>query len=217
MIVLVFTFLISARSNGGTLVSNLGETGLAGSLVGDFSGTDRRAAQAFTTGSQSEGYSLDNLTVAFNNDALGSPADIVIAMYTESNSEPDTSLGIFTGANPSSAGNYVYTPPNGFSNLAPNTTFFFVMHAEGSSNAFYIASATASDNEISSDNWSIEDDTLVSEDAGSTWVIQNNALRFEVHATPVPEPNHTMAMSAGGMLVAALLIHRKRRPPTILT
>ncbi|MDE2893668.1 MAG: hypothetical protein OXN86_14340, partial [Chloroflexota bacterium] len=78
-----------------TFVSNLGQSDR------DPASLDLDVAQAFTTGSNSLGYSLDSVEVQFGTiDSSFSPSSLTASIYTNSSGSPGSSLGTLT--NPAS-------------------------------------------------------------------------------------------------------------------
>ena len=136
-----------------TLISNLGQSAGGG---GDFSNDQ---AQAFTTGSNSGGYSLTKVVI---NSSLGVAADFTVSVHENDSGAPGTSLGTLTKPTlPASAaaGSYEFTHSG--IDLAASTTYFIVVDSNTSSASFIIYN-TGSDAEDTggATGWSIGDSSL---------------------------------------------------------
>ncbi len=191
------------------IVSNLAESADSFTHAGNvFSGfnIDFGNASTFTTGSNSGGYTLTSATISFN-DTEGSPANIQVTVNSDSGGDPGASLGTLAGANPTTAANYTFT--NAGISLSANTTYFLTLLASGSptgSSNRYNAVTTFSDNETTSDGWSIGDGGRSTSDGGANWGV-GLTMKFSVTATPVPEP-HEYAMFVGLGLVGFVVARR---------
>ena len=136
-----------------TLISNLGQSAGGG---GDFSNDQ---AQAFTTGSNSGGYSLTKVVI---NSLLGEGADFTVSVHENNSGAPGTSLGTLTKPTlpaAGEAGNYEFTHSG--IDLGASTTYFIVVDV-GTSNANHIIYNTGSDAEDTggATGWSIGDSSL---------------------------------------------------------
>ena len=116
-------------------------------------------AQAFTTGSNSGGYSLTKVVIASN---LSTSADFTVSVHENDSGAPGTSLGTLT--NPTlpatgEAGNYEFTHSG--IDLAASTTYFIVVDVSTSS-SFNVIHNTDSDAEDTggATGWSIGDSSL---------------------------------------------------------
>ena len=173
-------------------VGNLPESS-AGSYVGhlkvvnlDFGNAKR--ANAFTTGSNSEGYTLTSVTLRFGAKS-GSPGDIVVAIHdkdTANNLNPaDTAHITLSGDNtPDTAGLYTYTCTTGC-DLDDAETYFVVVSApSAANNAYYQLHETDSsveDKHPSSNNWSINDVGRFKQKTGSDWQNTANGRSISMH------------------------------------
>ena len=136
-----------------TLISNLGKFRNDG---GNFTNDQ---AQAFTTGSNSGGYSLTKVVIASN---LSASANFTVSVHENDSGAPGTSLGTLT--NPTlpatgEAGNYEFTHSG--IDLAASTTYFIVVDVSTSS-SFNVIHNTDSDAEDTggATGWSIGDSSL---------------------------------------------------------
>ena len=161
-----------------TLISNLGQSS-AGS--GNFTNDQ---AQAFTTGSNSGGYSLTKVVI---NSHLGLGADFTVSVHENDSGAPGTSLGTLT--NPtlpfpnSQEANYEFTHSG--IGLAASTTYFIVVDV-GASSATYLIYNTSSDAEDTggATGWSIGDSSLY-RGFGSTgsWTTWAQSKRISITGT----------------------------------
>ena len=136
-----------------TLISNLGQSSQGG---GDFSNDQ---AQAFTTGSNSGGYSLTKVVL---HSRLGVAADFTVSVHENDSGAPGTSLGTLTNPTLPATGetaNYEFTHSG--IDLAASTTYFIVVDVSTSS-ASYVINNTNSDAEDTggATGWSIGDSSL---------------------------------------------------------
>ncbi len=164
--------------------------------------------QAFTTGSNSAGYSLRSVDVEFSNiDSALNPSHLTVDIYTESNLFPGSSLGTLTNpANfPASTSDQTLTFTSTGIDLDASTTYFLVIDAS-SDNAGTSIRLTASNSE---DNgalagWSIGD-REVSRGWNSTGAFSNgvSALKISlggISKTPPLVSNFGQANGGMGML-----------------
>ncbi|MDE0374492.1 MAG: fibronectin type III domain-containing protein [bacterium] len=120
---------------------------------------DNDIAQAFTTGSNSYGYSLRSVDVEFNAIQSGfSSSDLTARIYTESSSSPGSSLGTLTNpaSFPVSSSDQTLTFTSAGIDLAANTTYFLVIDMSVNRDSSSVNN-TLSDNEDSGalPGWSI--------------------------------------------------------------
>ena len=160
-----------------TLISNLGQSSQGG---GDFSNDQ---AQAFTTGSNSGGYSLTKVVIASN---LGAAPDFTVSVHENDSGAPGTSLGTLTNPTLPATGetaNYEFTHSG--IDLAASTTYFIVVDASTSS-AAYVINNTNSDAEDTggATGWSIGDSSLY-RGFGSTgsWTTWAQSKRISITGT----------------------------------
>ena len=85
-------------------VSNLDETSTSYVYIGDIAGAEDLRGISFTTGSSSNGYTVKSVTAKFDSKS-GSPAAIRVEIYSQSGSNPGSSLVRLSGSNPDMAGN----------------------------------------------------------------------------------------------------------------
>ena len=162
------------------LVSNIGQT-----TSGTGSATDEDQAQAFTTGTNSLGYTLESVEYRLNVSTADYFPTHTVSIWTESSSSPGSSLVTLT--NPASIVNGVntYTTTDGI-RLSTNTTYFIVMDSspiEGDFGSIYL---TASDSEDSgaASGWSIGDGSIYRDhDSTGSWATYDDSLKIRINGT----------------------------------
>ena len=175
-------------------VSNLGETKAGTSAVGAIDGTAYSRASAFTTGSVSDGYKLQGVTISVET-TTGSPTGFTAAIHRASGSSPaSAALYTLTGNAPASGGGDLTYACSGTCSLTPNTTYYLVMSGTGPSTGhhYYAIDETTSDTETntpSNAGWSIANVSKTSY-GGGAWSDngQSRVHQFSVTAKEVSIP-----------------------------
>ena len=120
----------------------------------------QRVAQAFTTGSNTGGYTLSSIAIAFRA-TVGSPTALEVTLHAASGSNPNTgtTLATLSGSSPSTAGSYTYTCSSGCDLSASTTYFVYIKAPNSASGSHYLATFTSSDETLtpSGNGWSIAD------------------------------------------------------------
>ena len=178
---------------------NLGTaTGEAPSVGANSSGIQYQQAVAFTTGLTGitrNGYTLKNVTLAFD-DKTGSPANILVALHevdtTDYQKPPkETAFATLTGSNPDTEGLYTYTCSGSNCDLARNTTYFIVVSAPYSpKGAYYTMQMTTSDDETrypTVNGWTIANKSLESD--GIWWFDWSNNSTAVLHVAANEKPS----------------------------
>ncbi len=171
------------------LVSNLGETADSSTAsVGVFG----KAAQSFTTGPDTGGYTVTWVEIGT---AVGvapdSVSDVSVSLYSDSNRSSGSSLHTLTNPRTITTGAHTFTALEG-AELAPNTTYFVVVEYTGT---VLELQQTASDSESGAVGWSIGDDRR--HDSGQGWETQPLSLMITVNGTvnPPAAPDGLRAVS----------------------
>ena len=169
-------------------VGNLDETtGLGWQLVGQNWTNNQKVASGFTTGANTGGYSLKNVTVRIIS-VVGSPTGYTAAIHTDSSGSPAaTSTYTLTGNAPTGAGDYTYTC-SGTCTLEPDTKYFLVVSGAGDGSGYDMyehrtTSSNAETNVPSNAGWSI-DNLLQKKTNNDPWTSEGvtNVLKFKVSA-----------------------------------
>ena len=152
-------------------VGNLSETKATSSNMGQIGTNNIKNAAGFTTGSSSNGYTLEKVTAKFDA-KVGSPSGFTAAIHTASSGSPaSTATCALSGSAPDTAGEYAYTP-SATCDLSASTTYFLVLSATGTSGAnhYYRWNLTDSNDQTntpSNAGWTIADNGKSKIDSGN--------------------------------------------------
>ena len=145
----------------------------------------QRVAQAFTTGSNTGGYTLSSIAIAFRA-TVGSPKDLEVTLHAASGSNPNTgtTLATLSGSSPSTVGSYTYTCSSGCDLSASTTYFVYIKAPNSASGSHYLATFTSSDETLtpSGNGWSIADKGRL-QYVGVGWFESGSHYRIAVTAT----------------------------------
>ena len=145
----------------------------------------QRVAQAFTTGSNTGGYTLSSIAIAFRA-TVGSPTDLEVTLHAASGLNPNTgtTLATLSGSNPSTAGSYTYTCSSGCDMSASTTYFVYIKAPNSVSGSHYLATFTSSDETLtpSGNGWSMADKGRL-QYVGVGWFDSGSHYRIAVTAT----------------------------------
>ena len=176
------------------LVSNMNQTtsGSANSILHD-------GAQAFTTGTNSFGYTLESVEISLTVGGSPFPAH-TLSIWTESSNNPGSSLGTLTNPDPVVNGVNTYTTTDGIS-LSANTTYFIVVDNSPNAGDLGRIAVTGSDSEDSgaASGWSIGDGRVYRDhDSTGSWGIFNNSLKIRINGQViVPPPEDPRRLESG--------------------
>jgi len=144
-----------AQAQSQVLVSTIGQTdGTPSTLQLDH-------AQAFTTGSNSTGYTLNSVEVEFSTTSTTANGLFTVSIHSDTNGTPGVSVGALTNptlVNSSSASVVTFTSSGGI-NLAANTTYWIVFDSTSTGLATTALKNTNADTEDAgaASGWSIAD------------------------------------------------------------
>ena len=142
---------LAAPASADVLVSNTAKADFGWGNLNSFD-----QAQAFTTGSDSDGYTVSSVEIAFR--GTGTDPTYDVSIWSESSGSPSASLGTLTNPDSLSAGVVEFTTSG--INLAASTTYFVVVDVS-SDGAFAIVNTRSDDEDSSlSTGWSIADNSL---------------------------------------------------------
>ena len=197
-----------------TLISNLDQSRAGGGVF------NNDQAQAFTTGSNSGGYSLTKVVIE---SSLGADADFTVSVHENDSGAPGTSLGTLTKPTlpaTDTTGDYEFTHSG--IDLAVSTTYFIVVDVSTSNGAFTIWN-TNSDAEDTggATGWSIGDSSLY-RGFGSTssWTTWAESKKISITGTVNGghhqqrrnrRSHHQRDARGGGVADGGHLQHRRRR------
>ena len=164
---------------------------LGGSLyqryeVGNYLDTQQQGAQAFTTGSNTGGYTLSSIDVRISS-KVGNPTNLVVTLHAASGSNPNTTttLATLSGNSSPSSGTHTYTCSGSGCALSASTTYFVLMKAASSPGTSYYSvdlTAAAETKQPSGNGWSIADKGR--DGIAGTWLDMLAAVKMKVTATP---------------------------------
>ena len=182
-----------------TLVGNTEQTaGSPGPFVYDYS-------QAFTTGSNTDGYRLTSVTVPYNTAAPPSSSHTISIHASNSSDRPDASLGTL-GYGTVSGQTVTYTAPGNGIALDAETTYFVVIDVSGSSTTYINLTSSDAEDAGASDGWSLADGQLWrSSGSSGTWSTFNDTWQIAIQGTAVtePAPSEALLVSNTGQLFAS--------------
>ncbi len=192
-------------------VSNLDEAQPGWQLVGQDWNSNTSNASGFTTGPNTDGYTLKSVTVRIVS-VLGSPTGYTAAIHAANSGSPAaTSTYTLIGDAPTGAGDYTYTC-SGTCALEPGTKYFLVVSGTGDSSGrdLYEQRTTGANSETnvpSNAGWSI-DDLLQKKTNNGPWTSAGvtNVLQFKVTATATPPPPPELTASGVSTSTATLTI-----------
>ena len=191
------TALRSVAFTTAVTVSSLSESAggthsRVGYFVGPHTQQSKEAAQGFTTGSNTSGYTLSSITVKVSG-KTGSPGALVVKLHSASGVHIGSELATLSGSDPTGSGDYTYTcTPSSSDNcsLSRNTTYYIHLRAPNAptnANNYYTISTTASTGETrvpSTNGWYFANNGR--ERHGTTWLTSTHVLRLKVAASPGP-------------------------------
>jgi hypothetical protein len=196
------------QAQGMTYLSNLGQPSAGSEAVG----SDSWLAEAFQTGTNISGYSLNSVQLDMT-DASGNPGGFTVMIYSNGGApegiSPGSSLGILVGsANPTTSGIYTYTPAANFT-LSPITDYFIVLTAGTVvANGDYKWSYAGTYSYNPSDKWATVGGYSIAfyhSSDGLAWTGNLGTYpQFALNATPIPEPSSlALIFLSGGVLIYA--------------
>ena len=174
------------------LVSNMNQT-----TSGSASSTNEDGAQAFTTGTNSFGYTLESVQISLTVGGSPFPAHTV-SIWTESSNNPGSSLGTLTNPDPVVNGVNTYTTTDGIS-LSAGTTYFIVVDNSPNAGDSGRMAVTGSDSEDSgaASGWSIGDGRVYRDhDSTGSWGIYQNSLKIRINGQVIVPPPEVPADSS---------------------
>ncbi len=153
--------------------------------MGNYQNTQQQGAQAFTTGSNTGGYTLSSIDIRFGT-KYGTPTDFVVTLHAASGSNPNTSatLATLSGAKSPASGAHTYTCSGSGCDLSASTTYFVLLAAPGSTGTSTYSvdlTAAAETMQPSNNGWSIADKGR--EQLSGSWHDMLAAVKMKVTAT----------------------------------
>ena len=182
------TALRSVTFTTAVTVSNPGATGSY--RVGHYN-QPSVAAQGFTTGSNTSGYTLSSVAIHVNG-VTGSPGALVVTLRSASGVNIGSVLATLSGSDPTGSGDYTYAcTPSSSDNcsLSRNTTYYIWLEAPNAPTGghnYYAIGRTSSTGETrvpSTNGWSLADNGR--HRPGNVWA-SGYPVRLKVAASPGP-------------------------------
>ncbi len=173
-----------------TFVSNTGQTASGESGVGPLTNGNWRHRQFFSTGANSDGYTLSevDLRISDNTNSDEDAASLRVRIFNVSNGNLGTSR--FTLNNPSSFSNdavNTFTAPTG-STLDANTTYAVVLDSTSTTKVIRVRDTASDDEDTGGESgWSIADTRDISKDFTS-WLNISGTLMFAIKGTAGTTP-----------------------------
>ncbi|MCY4447789.1 MAG: SwmB domain-containing protein [Chloroflexi bacterium] len=161
-----------------TLVGNTEQT--AGSSGVPF---DYDYSQAFTTGSNTDGYRLTSVTVPYNTAAPASSSHTISIHASNASDRPDASLGTL-GYGTVSGQTVTYTASGNGIALDAETTYFVLLDVSGSPTSEINTTSSGAEDAGASDGWSLADGLLWRDATSSgTWSTFNDTWQIAIQGT----------------------------------
>ena len=208
---LLLSLSLGQQASANTLVSNL-----PGTTTSGFEPSvkpDQWVGSSFKTGSASYGYTLDSVTLLFQQMNLNT--NLFVRLYSDNSGSISSLITSFTnpGSITTNAANntFTLTTPQ---TLAANTTYWLVAGISSGSGEYRWRSTTSPD-QTGFTGWSIGDNSLYTSDQGGIWnsFTPFKAFQFSVNGTEnspptpptnIPEPGSAVALlGLGGLGLAS--------------
>ena len=163
--------------------------------------------QAFTTGSNSGGYTLSSVTAVFSTTSNGDQGNVVVELHAASGSNPGTLLATLSGTDhiPTAADDYTFDCSTGCA-LEANTSYFVTIEAPSASSGRYLLETASQNSEAkvpTSNGWAIADDARVGIKASNYWDA-NSGKTAQLILAAVPKPS--LSASSVAQTTATLTI-----------
>ncbi len=161
-------------------VSNLSETSTQGSPS---TSGGAWIANEFTTGSNTNGYTVSEVTVPISPGSGSSNVTLRIFSKGSGNANPNSSLVTLTNTGDAN-GAYTFSCSGAACDLSAGTSYFLVLSA--TSGYSFTWAATASNDETGSVGWTIGNTYTASTNSGSSWTPDANTrvTKFSITAAP---------------------------------
>ncbi len=198
------------------LVSNIGKANSSPGHLGDFD-----HAQGFTTGGDSDGYTLTSVGIEFGQVADASIA-YAVSIRTNNSGSPGNSIGSLTGP-ATLAANALNTFTTSGIDLMANTTYFVMVNSSSySDNQLRHTSSDAEDSGGAS-GWTIGDTTLYRALSGGAWSPFSETKKIRINGTvtgadvpitvTVAETLSTLEDDGGAEIVVTAITGIDAQPP----
>ena len=178
-----------------TLVGNTEQTaGSPGPFSFDYS-------QAFTTGSNTDGYRLTSVTVPYSTAAPASSSHTISIHPSNTSDRPDASLGTLSYGSVSGQ-TVTYTASGNGIALDAETTYFVVIDVSGSPSSEINLTSSDAEDAGASDGWSLADGLLWrSSGSSGTWSTFSDTWQIAIQGTAVTKETVTVPATSEATLV----------------
>ena len=155
------------------------------------SGSNRRWANAFTTGSEANGYTLDEVTFEFGA-TTGSPTQVHAKIYADASGRPGALVKNLGSKSAIAAGNQTWSCAGSDCTLAADTTYHVALEAEASGTAaghysdWKVTAASSQTNAPAGAGWTIADYGAYRINQGDWIAYGDEPGKFRVAATANP-------------------------------
>ena len=195
LVALVFGLAFETQAQT-TVVSNTGQTTSDERAIGPVSSFQFAAAQKFTTGTRTGGYTLAAIDVDI--DLVGSTVSPIVVIYSAtSGGAPGNSVHVLTNPGTVAVGINTFTAPANAA-LAKETDYFVLFASETGANDGYQLHQTSSDNEDTgaATGWSIANTLRHRTSDGGSWQSHNDSLKIAVKVEGVPGAPENLSATA---------------------
>ena len=159
------------------LISNTGQSLNLAAAVGGSNQNQR--AQAFTTGSHGNGYSIASVELYLLIFSSTNYSNLAVSLYTDNSGNPGTKRFDFTNPGSITLGSNTFTAPSSYV-LAPSTTYHVVITNGSNDGSLGVTNSDAEDNGGAA-GWSIAD---TSRGKAKSWGSEGFSLLLGVNGTP---------------------------------
>ena len=171
---------LGGLAQAATLVSNTGQTTSAsGTTTGPASGFLFSNAQAFTTGGNAQGYTLESVSL----DVSGWSDNCVLAvsLHADDSGAPGDLIASLGSISPPASGLNTFSAPANTA-LTASTTYWLLVQGTGDNTTMSLTASNAEDSG-GADGWTIADDRLWRNMDSAAWSTAAEVLRIEVTGT----------------------------------
>ena len=157
-----------------TLVSNTGQSQDTASPIS----VDR--GQAFTTGSNSDGYTVTGVDLLISDGSVSSTNLPMSITSSSTSNRPSAVKG--TLSTMGGTGTVSYTTTGIV--LQPNTTYFVLLEGPNVSTVKYGRTNSDSEDAGGAEGWSINDGSVYRGNSGDAWEVSDSSLQMTIHGRP---------------------------------
>ena len=195
----IYTVVVTREPSTRVLVSNTGQDADGQQNTGSIGGFLTRNAQRFTTGSNTGGYTLEEVKISLID--VGANSVPVITINAANGVNPGTALYNLTNPTNLLSGTNIFTPPAD-ATLSADTNYFVVMENSNTdnNNAGRYGGVLTSDNSednVGLSDWSIAD---IGRTGGNSWGNVSFSRAFKIRLSGTVEPSEPIPASTDATL-----------------